>query len=379
MKPKPRILIFSGNYGHLSQALALKELFAKRKKQGWQVKLIAPNGESKLSFFYTFIYHYSPSLFRYPFRAGQLTPIRKLVKKYGRRYSKIVNEALSDFQPNVVFTTHFIYHYPLEKILAKEKRFQFFNLLSDPITLHPVLFSPRAVNLVYDRSGVKLGQKYGVNKNQIVPIGWLIRKQFYRRWPKNQTRKKLGFQPGILTILIHGGSGGANAVLKIIPTLVKAKKPLQIIIVAGKNNALYQIGRSFENIFNSSFAVWESRVKIKTFRFIKKIAPLIQISDLVVGKAGPNSVFETVACEKPFFAITHIHGQEDGNLKLIQKKKLGWVQEDGEKAARLLLKILNKPKLITRLQKNLLKEKKYNQKAEKEILALIKEGLSSFS
>ncbi|MGB9706734.1 MAG: glycosyltransferase [Microgenomates group bacterium] len=206
-----------------------------------------------------------------------------------------------------------------------------------------------------------MGQKFGINKKQVVPIGWLVRKQFYQHQPKNQLRKKLKLQPNLLTILICGGSEGTNAVLKILPAFLKVKKPVQVIIICGKNTVLHKIAKSLEQIL---------ALKLKTFGFVKNLAPLIQASDLVIGKAGPNLLFETIACKKPFFAITHIHGQEDGNLDLIRKKKLGWVEEDGSRATELLLKIIDHPEMLNKWEKYILKEKKYIQSTGEKILNL---------
>lgn len=372
IKKKQRVLIFSGGYGHLSQAKALKEIFsshfgAKNIKLTCLVDKIAPS-------LYSIIYIYFPSFFRLPFQASQFEKVRKIVKKYGKfYYQKRVEKEVKSFKPDIVFTTYFIFHQPLEELLQQGYKFQFFNVITDPITIHPVLYSSKAINFTYDSKGVKEGQKLKISKNQLIPFGWLVRKQFFRLKSTNQLREKLRLSPDLFTILICGGSEGTNSILKILPSLLKVEKPIQVIIVSGANTILYNIARSFEKLFSASFSVWKSQLKIKVYKFVKNMAPLMQASDLVIGKAGPNLLFETVACEKPFFAITHVHGQEDGNLWLIKKKKLGWVEEDGEKAARLLLKIINNPKMVHKFDKNILKEKNYLRSTENIILEQVKQ------
>ena len=78
--------------------------------------------------------------------------------------------------------------------------------------------------------------------------------------------------------------------------------------------------------------------------FTKELDKYIKISDLVIGKAGPNLLFETVAAKKPFMAVSHIHGQEDGNLEIIRNYKIGFVEENQIKAIKLIKSIINKPK-----------------------------------
>lgn len=368
MKKKLRALIISGEWGHLSLAKALQEILSGRLGNE-NVKLITLKSNTGQNI-YNIFYLYFPSLFRFPFWASQLAEIKKVVKQFGSFYKNEIEREFRSFKPNLVFTTFFLGHYPVEKLLGKEGDFKFFNFISDPVSIHPLLFSQKAINLVYDQNSVNLGTKYGINKNRIIPVGWPIRQQFYQPLSKSQARKRLKLDEDLLTFLICGGSEGTNAIIKILPALLKVKKPIQILIVAGKNTVLYKLSKSFERLLSGSFYIWESRLKIKVFQFIKELAPLIKAADLVVGKAGPNLIFETVIAERPFFAITHIHGQEDGNLDLIRKKKLGWVEEDGSRAAELLLKIINHPAMLDRWEKYILKEKKHLQSTGEKILNL---------
>jgi UDP-N-acetylglucosamine:LPS N-acetylglucosamine transferase len=45
----------------------------------------------------------------------------------------------------------------------------------------------------------------------------------------------------------------------------------------------------------------------------------------VMGKAGPNVMFEAVTLGKPFIATAYIPGQEELNLGFIRRHKLGWI------------------------------------------------------
>lgn len=101
----------------------------------------------------------------------------------------------------------------------------------------------------------------------------------------------------------------------------------------------------------------KSKVMIKNFGWIENMAEVLSACDIVLGKAGPNFLFDCVACEKPFVAITHISGQEDENLDLIKKKKLGWVKESSLEIADFLDEYLENPNFFERkYQKEIRKE-----------------------
>jgi len=83
-----------------------------------------------------------------------------------------------------------------------------------------------------------------------------------------------------------------------------------------------------------------------------------------------------VACQKPFVAITHIGGQEDGNIDLIKKKKLGWVREKSGELVNFLYQYLDNPKYFeNKFEETIKKEALNNKKSLEIILERIKRDL----
>ena len=62
-------------------------------------------------------------------------------------------------------------------------------------------------------------------------------------------------------------------------------------------------------------------------------------ADVVMGKAGPNMLFESVMLGKPFIATAYIPGQEEANLEFIRQHQLGWVVLDSEKQRELVARL----------------------------------------
>ena len=104
---------------------------------------------------------------------------------------------------------------------------------------------------------------------------------------------------------------------------------------------------------------------------------MLTASDIVFGKAGPNFLFDVVARKKPMVAITHIGGQEDGNIEIIKKKGLGWVKEKPGQAADFLLEYLEDPKYYQRkFRNNIREEARNNQKTMGKVWERVKKELS---
>jgi len=369
MSEKKKVLILSGGSGHASQAEAAATVF---EKNGFDVKTIFGLTSSRLPNFYRPFYLYFPSLFQFPFRMGKQKEIRKAIVAFSTIYfQRGVSAIIRGYNPHLIISTFYLYNPAVVEVLKKGRRIPFFNLVSDPRTVHPLIFCPEAdLNLLYDRATFRLGLRYGIPRQKLASIGWLVREPFYGGVKRARVCKRLGFDPRKLTVLICAGSEGTYAVLKILPAFLVAGKPPQIVLVSGKNSSLYGLGKAFGAVTTKSFAVWESQLKMKVFRFTRSLPELMAAADLVVGKAGPNLLFETVAAGKPFFAICHIHGQEDGNLEIIKRKKLGFVEERPEQATRLLLRIIDKPSILRRFERSIAREREYNQAAGERLLKL---------
>jgi hypothetical protein len=84
-----------------------------------------------------------------------------------------------------------------------------------------------------------------------------------------------------------------------------------------------------------------------------------------------------MAMEKPFVAITHVGGQEDGNIELLQEKQLGWVKEKGNSAVTFFLDYVNNPKKYEeKYIKNIKEEAARNQKSMGIILERLKREIT---
>jgi UDP-N-acetylglucosamine:LPS N-acetylglucosamine transferase len=120
----------------------------------------------------------------------------------------------------------------------------------------------------------------------------------------------------------------------------------------------------------------DGSVQIVHMGWIENMAEVLSACDVVFGKAGPNFLFDVMAVGKPFVAITHIGGQEDGNVELIKKKKLGLVKEKNGETSTFLLEYLENPKYFhNKFEKYIEKESEKNKETLPKILEMVKKEL----
>jgi UDP-N-acetylglucosamine:LPS N-acetylglucosamine transferase len=355
---KKTIGIFSTKQGHQSIAEAIKEKVEDQAGDRYRVEIFYT--DQPLALFYNSIYRLAPKALDRPYEFSV-----DVIKNYAELSKLVANLFLkSTYQSSLRFikeknidlaiSAHFIYPPSLEKIQQK-KNIPLFNVIANPRTIHPLELSAKAkMNFFFDRKNLQNYQK----KCQAQAVGWFVGQRFEKNYQKEQIKKQLNIKKE-LNFLIASGSEGSAAVLKILPALINCQKPLQVYVACGNNETLYNNVRGIQK---SLAAFSQSKAMITPLKFTKKLHLYMQAADLVIGKAGPNTLFESVATLTPFFAITHL-AQEEGNLAIIEEQQLGYVEEKGKAASKKLLDIIKHPQQLDKFQDHLLKLKKYNQQS----------------
>ncbi|MBU5688032.1 MAG: hypothetical protein KQA41_03280 [Candidatus Aenigmarchaeota archaeon] len=360
-----KIVIFTAITGHMSLAQAAKSFLEDLPNS--EIKIINLIEDRFAWGFYKVSYRFMPFLSKIPYEITKNNNMAEMIRSYFiTKYRKKILNVLKNEKPDVVITTYFGYIPVLDEI-KPISNFGFINIISDPVTIHPLIFSREAdYNIGYGKYCVKMGKKLGL-KN-VLSAGWLVRKGFFDKIDKEKIIKKHKLDK-VFTILVCGGSEGSNAIVLLLPFLffTKMEREFQIIFICGNNKALEKI---IEQTYKFAKTINPNPPKILVKGFTNELNEFMAVSDLVVGKAGPNLIFESVSMKKPFLAITHISGQEDGNIEMIKKMKLGWVAEDPVTAGNLIKKIIEKPKILEKF-KHLEKYSKENFETGQKLKELV--------
>lgn len=357
-----KVAIFTAPEGHHSLSKAAES--ALDKTFAVCTTLIRDN----LFGLYTPFYQYIPSATKVPFMISSVKPVQKYLKQFGhKKYDPAVTKVMKKDKPDIAIATHFMYLPALEKAKA-EKKVPLLNILSDPWTIHPLLVAENAdLNVAFDSISVQAVQK-SAPQAKVESIGWLVQPQFQPVAKPGKLRKKLSLEPDVFTVVFSAGSEGTIGILNFVPSLLQLDTPCQFVVLCGNNK---QLVRTIKTISRAIKRV-NKKVSVHGVPFVTNVHEYYAAADLVAGKAGPNTIFEAVACHKPFLATTHVRGQEDGNLALIEHYGLGYVEENLFKAAQLLTKLIRQPELLESLQPSIQKMAKYNSLSGKKLLEQVR-------
>lgn len=240
---------------------------------------------------------------RFPFYAGLIIFLMnffgtKLVSRFVMKWNtKGAYEAsmkhMEELDPDIVVSTHWSTNYYAEKM--EKKPFTVMHVPDAHINAmfrYPCDFTTISMPEGYRRA-MKLHKRHFKRGNlKRVPLA--IRKEAFEI---TETREELRERWGIddrFTIYLTEGGYGIGMAEELCKRLVEEDLPINVIIVCGKNPALYQRISALET---------KGNLKIYAFGFTERVLELIAMSDLYLGKSG-NGLMEPAFFGVPI-VVTH--------------------------------------------------------------------------
>lgn len=360
MKPTTPILIVSSTEGHLSMANSIE---SGLKSQGFTN--VTTYVENSAILPYRLYYRYAPSLHKLSsLLLGSMSLVSTQRKILRLRYNKLAKQLVEKHRPEIVISTNYALNSSFEALMIK-----------NPLNYLTVICDPRSYNLVNVTEGKGINLVFDAKQVQIISrdfpsaickeTGWFVRPEFQPPTSNLEAKRAVGVDSSKFCALLVAGSEGMLRIQNTVRALMEKQPNLTIVVACGKNQLLYQtmkfMAKQLEN----------SQMQILPLSFTSAIAPYFQAADIIMGKAGPNMIFEAVACHKPFFATTSLGGQETGNLDMIKELDIGFVETDPEKAAKVLVNLANDSSKIAKLEPKIKKLAEYNSQSGKRLVDLL--------
>lgn len=379
-KKVKKILVLTDHmpWGHRSIAKAIYNYLKENEKDEFKVYYAEVKARTGIAGdLYVFSYRFLPSSNRLAYRLGENRMASDLIQEFSTSNLKGLKKEVEKIKPDLIISTYFFHSHSLIKLRRKNKnKFKLWTVVADPWSINPIsIIKDVDLNLVYDNVGIKEAIRLGVDKDKVWKTGWWVRPEMYEKFDRKKIRKSLGFNDDRPIIFVGGGSLGTNALSKLLPMMLIIKKKVGFVINTGTDKLSYNLVEQFKKMLKKLKK--DDLIQIKNFGWINNIAEVLSACDMVFGKAGPNFLFDVMAANKPFVSITHIGGQEDGNIDLIRRKKLGWVKEKGGEMSKFLLEYLDNPSYFeNKYSKNISREAENNKKSLGLILERLKKDLS---
>jgi len=315
------IVYATAGEGHKRAAVAIKDAFDVLRPADTEVKLVDALDYTK-DFFkwfyprsYLFMVTYIPTvwgLFYYVLDWKWLYPIVKIIRRIVNRSNTAQFEKfLSEFNPDIVVTTHFLACEVLSSLKQQGKiKTKLITCVTD-FRMHSFWFSAQTDHFCvsFKETEADLVKKWKAPAHKISITGIPIHQKFYAPKNKDEILGKAGLSAGLFTVLITGGGFGVGPIMSLVRVLGRMAEPFQALVVCGHNAKL----KADIDGLNAP--------SIKTYGFIDYVDELMTVSDIGITKAGGLICSEALAKKLPLIIIAPIPGQESRNCELLLRNR----------------------------------------------------------
>lgn len=241
-------------------------------------------------------------------------------------------------KPDKIIIFHFFLISHVYRIIKKHSlKIKVLTVVTDPFTAHPFWFTRKDQEFIIFSSRLKNSMlKKGIPENKIHIFPFLLNDKFtHQLCPDELTalKQKHNFDADKKSVLVFGGGDGIPKGLSILKNLLETHTDANIAIICGNNHALYKKATELKN-----------RIKAENlfiYGFVDFVNELLNISDIVITKAGASATKEIISLKKVPIIINYIWGQELGNVEFIVKNKLGIYQKNINKLSAIVNRLLS--------------------------------------
>jgi len=219
-----------------------------------------------------------------------------------------MNRLMESFAPDIVYCTQ---AYPCGMIADYKKinkvEVPLVGVLTDHAPHSYWLFEEVDVYVVPSEGVADALINKGVPDKKVRIFGIPINKRFREKIDRDKAREEFGISEGTPVILIMGGNQGLGSLDEVVGSFaVDENRMYNIFVVTGKNRGLYRRLRR-------KYSRTHGKARIEVFSYIENIEKLMEVSDLIITKAGGITTSEALTKKLPLIIVDPIPGQERMN------------------------------------------------------------------
>ena len=319
-----RILILTADagFGHRSAANAIGSALDEMYGDRCEISIVNPLEDRRTPFFlrdsqsdYDKLVRNTPELYRFGYDASDASVPAVIVEQALTVFLyEVIRDLVRSFRPDVILTTYPLYQSPLRAVMMISRAsIPILVTVTDLATVHRLWFNNNVDLCMVPTTIVRdLALNYGMSPEQVQVTGIPINPDVVRELRSPQEiRLSLGWNTDLPTVLAVG-SRRVDRLIDTLNVLNHFGIPMQLIVVAGKDEKLYQELKQIE---------WH--VPVNIYNYVQNIPTLMKAADFIICKAGGLVITEALACARPMLLIDAIPGQETGNADYVVQNGAG--------------------------------------------------------
>lgn len=334
--------------GHIAPAMAIKQEIDRMGRKDIEVRVVNL-GKALRAHLLSAVYKtYWKLALKYPplinaFYSGADNPFSTKITDgfFGITLLPRLHEYLRREKPDVVVSTYFTFTHYLEALQRVDQLDAVAVALNpEPFDSHSVWFSPLFPwTMVFSEKSRREIVKKGIPADTVKVFQFPIKPSAARRTVgSGEVRRELGLDPSRFTLLICFGAEGVGPVRSYLREIAAAGIPIQVVVVCGRNVLL-------RNRLEKDAAAHHGDPLVVIKGFVPDLPDYVAAADLVLGKSGPNQVFETLMQERPIVIASQLDNEKETGDWVVENR-LGWVSRSPRHFLSLLRRILRDPRIL---------------------------------
>lgn len=146
------------------------------------------------------------------------------------------------------------------------------------------------------------------------------------------SKAQLGLSQAEPLVLLVGGGDGLGPLMPLAAALAARRPAAHLVVVAGRNQALADALRALP-----------TSTPLQVEGFLPNMAVWMRAADILVTKAGPNTLAEAFVTGLPVVMVAAVPGQETGNVAYVVERGAGVWAARPEQAADAVMSLLAHP------------------------------------
>lgn len=190
----------------------------------------------------------------------------------------------------------------------------FITVVTDMVTTHALWYDQRAdMVLVPTEKARQRALAYMMDPERVFVVGQPVAERYcVPVGDKREMRDKLGWDQGKTIVLLVGGGEGMGPLGKTARAIATSGLDVALAIVCGRNQRLKE---------HLEFLDWP--VPTYIYGFTRDLPDFMRAADVMVTKAGPGTIAESLNANLPIILYAKLPGQEDGNVTYVVEEKVG--------------------------------------------------------
>jgi len=249
---------------------------------------------------------------------------RALVRFCEPLYRERLRDLFLSYRPDVIVSVHPLLNHAALRARADAgmQRVPIVTVITDLGKVHESWLLPDADAVVVPaREVYERALSRGISPSRLRLLGQPIHPKFDDVvGTKEELRSQLGLPADRLVVMLMAGGEGGGKLLPTTLALAKARLPIHLLVVCGRNEPLREKLEEMSRTLPTPMTV---------LGFTDKIPEYFRAVDLLVTKAGPGSLAEANAAQLPVVVYDYVPGQERGNVEFVRHNGLGAVALHG--------------------------------------------------